>query len=168
MLVKMMKSLSLHTLSSCLQTPTPAVHLVHLAGKTGAVWRRKTTVCCCGSSELIEAREDRYDGLIIDSELLSPDPATFAKQLTASLQVRTQQADSMALNSHLPKPHLPLHAAAEGCTFLISYGISTDCLREGNDHERGFWPSGTDCVRGTSTSGNTCYSIALMPVESPP
>lgn len=40
---------------------------------------------------MIEAREDRYDGLIIDSELLSPDPATFAKQLTASLQEWSSQ-----------------------------------------------------------------------------
>lgn len=53
-------------------------------------------MCAPESSEIIPAREDRYQGLIIDSELLAPDPVDFAKQLSTSLKVQSSQANGGA------------------------------------------------------------------------
>lgn len=125
MLARMIRSLPILVTGSSLHTYAP---VVHLAGRTSAVWRSKSTLSGSGSSGTIQAREDRYEGLIIDSELLPLDPATFAKQLTTSLQVSLQQTDCTSGPPPTPPP-LPISPIP----FVngLHYATPLQCHKEG-------------------------------------
>ncbi len=68
-----------HWGSASQQVPHPAYQPNHN-------WRSRAGVSHAGGHGLIESREDRYDGIIIEGKSLPADPAAFSKQLTASLQ----------------------------------------------------------------------------------
>lgn len=84
MIVGMIKYMRRSPLSHYIHTSPP---ITQPACKNRALWKSKSSLCCCSaSSDIIQAREDRYEGLIIDSDLLPTDPAKFYTQLSASLQ----------------------------------------------------------------------------------
>lgn len=60
--------------------------------------------------ELLDAEEDRYDGIIVNASSLPRDPATFAAALKRSLQVSLCQAQHhVTVTNAIRQPALDQH-----------------------------------------------------------